>query len=375
MTGQAFSRASLDTGQTHMNVIALVPYPYNTVGGQRYRLEQWQPELLRVGIDMQFHHLLHHPDLVEGLWSRPPKWRSVTHLARATMGRVWRTWASARPDAVVVHREASLVGPPIIEALTALRAPVVFDFDDAIWLFPHTLPGSILTNLIRTPWKTSWIIRMAAAVSAGNRYLADYAARYSDNVDVIPSTIDPVSYAEEKKHSAGEPLVLGWTGSVGTAPYLSALLPTLAKIAQTMPLRLRVIGAEVSHPDLDIELIRWRPETEVTDLLAIDVGLMPLPDNPWTRGKCGMKALQYMALGIPAVVSPVGVNDGIVRDGVNGFLARDASEWHRAIEALRDPASRNRLGSNARQTVLNGYSVSDSAARFADLLRSVVRRG
>lgn len=357
-----------------MKVIALVPYPFNTVGGQRYRLEQWQPELNKMGIDMEFRHLLRHPKIVEGLWMRPPNMRSMISLTTATLGRAWQALVSAPPDVVVVYREASLIGPPIIEALTALRAPIVLDFDDAIWLSPHKAPGYSLATFMRMPWKTSWIMRMSAAVSAGNQYLADYAGRYNDNVDVIPSTIDTTRYARQKKHSAGEPIVLGWSGSMGTTPYLAAILPTLAEIARTIPLRLRVIGAEVSHPDLDIELVSWDPESEVDDLLPIDIGIMPLPDDPWARGKCAMKTLQYMGLGIPAIVSPVGVNTTIVNHGVNGFLARDCSEWQHAIAALRDPQVRSRFGSAARQTVTEGYSTHHGASRFASLLDSVASR-
>ena len=168
--------------------------------------------------------------------------------------------------------------------------------------------------------------------------------------------------------------MLGWSGSMGTAPYLVAILPTLAEIARTIPLRLRVIGVEVSHPDLDIELVSWDPESEVEDLLPIDIGIMPLPDDPWARGKCAMKTLQYMGLGIPAIVSPVGVNAKIVNHGVNGFLAQDCSEWYQAVEALRDPQVRNRIGSAARQTVTAGYSSSNGASRFATLLESVAAR-
>jgi glycosyltransferase involved in cell wall biosynthesis len=150
----------------------------------------------------------------------------------------------------------------------------------------------------------------------------------------------------------------------------------LRKLAREERFRLRVIGAESIHMEgVEVEGLPWRASTEVADLSAMDIGIMPLPDNGWTRGKCGMKALQYMSLGIPAVCSPVGVNSSIIRDGENGFVASTEEEWvERLTRLLRSPSLRARLGAAGRLTVEAGYSASVHAPRVHEILKSVVRR-
>ncbi len=357
-----------------MRVLALVRYPFDTVGSQRYRIEQWLPELTRLGVNLNVHHLIDDRALMEGLWQRPPRLLSIARLGFATCRRLRDIFTVARPDAVYVHREASMIGPPVIEAAIALRVPLVFDLDDAIWLPARNPHWWSPANLIRMPVKTRWIMRMSAAVSAGNSYIARFASRYASRIEVVPSTIDTTSmYDRTKTHGDNETLVVGWTGSRVTSHYLERLLPTLTAVASNIPLRLLVIGAEVTHPKLDIECRPWQSATEVEDLYSMDVGLMPLTDDEWSRGKCGMKALQYMALGIPAIVSPIGVNAEIVDHGTTGFHARGPDEWRHAIATLRNPTTRNDMGAAARRTVVERYSASVGAAKLARLLETVVR--
>src|SRR5262249_21194794 len=151
----------------------------------------------------------------------------------------------------------------------------------------------------------------------------------------IPSTIDTDLYISQRRARNRVPII-GWTGSPTTVRYLTALGPTLKRLRSRRAFELRVIGARAEIEGLANQYIPWRAESESDDLGRLDVGLMPIPDDDWCRGKCGMKALQYMALGIPAVVSPVGVNATIVRDGVNGFHARTEEEWIDRIIRLLD---------------------------------------
>jgi glycosyltransferase involved in cell wall biosynthesis len=166
--------------------------------------------------------------------------------------------------------------------------------------------------------------------------------------------------------------VVGWTGSSTTVPYLKTLLPVFSELRRLVDYELRIIGGCVAVPGVDVRCVPWRPESEVQDLRPLDVGLMPLPDDEWSRGKCGMKALQYMGLGIPPVVSPVGVNARIVRDGVSGFHARTPAEWlDRMVLLLRDPGLRARMGAEARRTVEEGYAARVHAPRLAEIFRAV----
>jgi glycosyltransferase involved in cell wall biosynthesis len=171
--------------------------------------------------------------------------------------------------------------------------------------------------------------------------------------------------------------IIGWTGSYSTIQHLDTLRTTLRRLAARERFRLRVIGPTIYQLDgVDVETVSWRSASEVEDLRKLDIGIMPLPDNIWTRGKCGCKALQYMALGIPCVCSPVGVNTEIIKDGENGCLASTEDEWIAKLTALlRSQELREKLGLAGRGTVATKYSAAVQAPRFFDVLQSCVKDG
>jgi glycosyltransferase involved in cell wall biosynthesis len=168
--------------------------------------------------------------------------------------------------------------------------------------------------------------------------------------------------------------VIGWTGSHTSEQYLEVVRPALERVRRRHDFLLVVVGGGAfSSPGLDIVHRPWRSSTEVADLSDFDIGIMPLPDSEWERGKCGLKALQYMALGVPTVVSPVGVNKEIVEHGRNGLLAASDDEWEKAIELLlTDVDSRRRLGAEGRATVESTYSAAVHAPHVADIFREAV---
>jgi glycosyltransferase involved in cell wall biosynthesis len=213
-------------------------------------------------------------------------------------------------------------------------------------------------------------------VIAGNDYLAGYARRWNANVSIVPTTIELDAYRPAVAHRAKDVVTIGWSGSYSTAKYLARVRPILAELARRVPVRFLVVGAEIEPvPGVPTECRPWRAEREVADLREMDVGIMPLPDESWERGKCGLKALQYMALAVPPVVSPVGVNAAIVRDGENGFVAGGDGDWIDRLERLaRDPALRQRLGDAALATVRRRYSAEAQAPRVGAILRAAARR-
>lgn len=271
-------------------------------------------------------------------------------------------------DVAYVYREVALLGRAWFEACIARRLPLVFDFDDAIYL-PVASPANAWAVALKSPRKTASICRLASHVTVGNETLAAFARSVASAVTVVPSTIDTEVYMVRAKGPNARPIV-GWTGSLTTVPHLESVANALLRLRSLFDFELRVIGGTPSLPGLDVRQVPWRAETEVEDLQPLDVGIMPLPDDEWSRGKCGMKALQYMALGIPPVVSPVGVNAAIVQDGVNGFHARTDDEWVEKIALLlRNPSLRQRLGAAARHTVEESYSARVQAPRMAQVLR------
>jgi hypothetical protein len=219
---------------------------------------------------------------------------------------------------------------------------------------------------LRFPGKTATLCRLARRVMAGNPYLAEYARRHNPRVTVVPTTIDTDRY-RPLPPPRNEVPVIGWTGSYSTVQYLGIVRPILERLRKRRAFRVVVVGGEGFRAEgVEVEHRPWRSAHEVQDLADFDVGIMPLPAAPWERGKCGLKALQYMALGIAAVASPVGVNSDIIVHGENGLLAGTEAEWEGALESLlADPSLRSALAVKARATVEGGYSAAVQAPRVA----------
>jgi glycosyltransferase involved in cell wall biosynthesis len=190
-------------------------------------------------------------------------------------------------------------------------------------------------------------------------------------VEIVPTTIDTESYRMVARAPNRRP-VIGWTGSTTTVPYLARIAPALQRLRAECDFELLVIGADLQIDGIDVRCLPWEAATEPDDIRRMDVGLMPLTDDVWSRGKCALKALQYMALGIPAVVSPVGVNAQVVSHGINGFHARTDEDWvHYAKLLLGSRDLQRRMGEAARATIEQGYSARVHAPRLAALLRQV----
>ncbi len=355
-----------------VRVLGLLPYPTSRAPGQRFRIEQWAPLLRRDAVEIAFVPFLR-PEAMEILYRPGHALAKLGATLQGYAGRIGLLLRRLAFDAVFVYREAALLGPAWIESVLARRLPLVFDFDDAIYL-PSSAEANRMVAGLKSPAKTDRLCGLARVVTVGNDTLARYAQRHAGAVVVIPTTIDTDEYRFESGPPNPRPVV-GWSGSTTTVPHLETMAPALRELRRRTDFELRVVGGEARIDGVELSCRPWRLETEVQDLRAFDVGLMPLEDDEWSRGKCGLKALQYMALGIPPVVSPVGVNAAIVRDGENGFHARNDAEWVERIELLlRNPELRARLGAAARRTVEQTYSARVQAPRMADVFRSVVGR-
>jgi glycosyltransferase involved in cell wall biosynthesis len=354
-------------------VLALVPYSLGRAPGQRYRVEQWAPYLAEAGVELEFVPFA--SDTLAEVLYRPGLMRAKAALMlRGLLRRMREAWSARGFDAVLVHREAALVGPAWAERVAKARqARLVYDFDDAVWV-PYVSPTNRYFSYLKFPGKTRTICRLASLVLAGNEHLAEWARQYSPNVHVVPSTVSLRDYPVRPSGGGTEAPVVGWTGSHSSIEYLRAIGGALRRLRQRRPFRLVVIGvAECTIAGVDVECRPWNPATEARDLWDFDVGIMPLPDEAWARGKCGMKAIQYMAVGVPAVVSPVGANRTIVRDGVSGFHATTEDEWVEALDrALGDAELRRCLGAAARESVVAKFSAEAQAPRVAGLLKQLL---
>jgi glycosyltransferase involved in cell wall biosynthesis len=272
-------------------------------------------------------------------------------------------------DAVVIHREAALIGPAIYEWLLARTGtPIIYDFDDAIWSPGQAWKNGLFSRLHFTG-KTSTICKLAAVVTTGNEYLARYARQRSSHVFVVPSSIELADYPSIPEPAGGGKFIVCWTGSNSTLVHFEHARDALERLAVLVPLVVKIVCSSPPERPIagaEMRFVPWSPDSEARDVGECHVGIMPLPDNEVSRGKGAMKALQYMATGRPVVVSPVGVNAEIVQSGHNGYLAAAVDEWVEALtELARSPDLRATLGRNARLTVQRGFTAQSSAAKFS----------
>jgi glycosyltransferase involved in cell wall biosynthesis len=357
-----------------MRLLALVPSLFDTSPGQRFRLEQWQPWLQQRGVEITYAPF-EDEELHAVLYKSGNLKEKMRMVARAFKRRISVLRTVRQYDLVYVFREASLLGPPVFERwVHRSGVPLIFDFDDAIFV-PYISPANRYLSLLKQPTKTRTICRLASHVMAGNPYLAEYARRVNDRVTIIPTTIDTAKYAlPEAKAPVGPPVIV-WSGSYSTVQHLDTLRNALQRLAKQETFRLRVIGTPSYRLDgVEVEAMPWRSQTEVEDLAGGDIGIMPLPDDRWSKGKCGLKALQYMALGIPTVCSPVGVNTDIIQDGKNGMIAASEDEWiNKLTQLLRSAELRSILGRAGRITVATQYSAAVQAPRVFQVLEAVCR--
>jgi glycosyltransferase involved in cell wall biosynthesis len=357
-----------------MKVLAIVPSIYDTSPGQRYRIEQWEALLREAGVEITYSSF-ETAELQRILHQSGNTWQKIQGVLQNINRRRNEMKSLKGFDLVYVFREAALLGPAWFERRIARSGvPMVFDFDDAVFV-AYKSPSNGYLSYLKFPNKTAEICRLSSHIMAGNQYLADYAKQFNERVTIIPTTIDTEKYRMPEQKPAPETLTIGWSGSFSTAQHLATLSDVLQELARQEKFRLRVIGApQFELAGVDVEVVKWRSETEVEDLLSIDIGVMPLPDDEWSKGKCGLKALQYMALGIPTICSPVGVNSTIIQDGVNGYLADGKDEWIAKLKKLLHSAElRRELGAAGRETVEKGYSAISQAPRVLEVFQSVVK--
>jgi glycosyltransferase involved in cell wall biosynthesis len=324
----------------------------------RFRVMQFFEPLARAG---------HFPVL--STFFRQERSRFMSRVAHGLATRVRDLVRSRGVDRIFIHREIMPYAWNDLVRLLPGNVPMIFDLDDAVFMATH--PG--WAGYVARPATTRLLVQRAELVYAGNEYLADYASQWSRHVRVVPTVVDTgVFCPRETRPPRGRPLV-GWVGSPGTTKYLSAVTAALDDIGRTIPFDLRLVGAnrDFGLKHVNVEYVPWRLEDDVRAFQELDIGLYPLEDDVWTRGKCGFKAIQYMACGVPFIASPVGVVRNIVREGVDGLWARTESEWRGALETLlRDAAMRARLAKAGRARAIERYSVQALAPSWIEGLES-----
>lgn len=355
-----------------IKVCALILYPYNTTPGQRFRIEQWEPYLEKDGILIDYYTFADEK-LMKTMPQKGKFFSKISGLTKAFFKRVSHLSLLSKYDVIFLYRATTMIGPAILERILKMSGrPIIYDFDDAIFL-PHTHEANKLFSWAKFAGKTGSICRLSKAVTVGNSWLGEYAKKYNSNVTVIPSSVDTNIYLPKINKNNKKP-VIGWTGSSTSQTHLEMFTPLLKEIIARREVEIHVHSDR--SPDLpDIPFIwhKWTPENEVEIISGFDIGIMPMPDDEWSQGKCSMKALLYMAAGVPTVCSDIGMNREVIKHGENGFLAETSEEWIKYLEILIDNEDlRKTMGVEARKTVENNYSMTKCAQLFAQVVFQTV---
>ena len=347
-----------------------MPYPLRRAPSQRFRAEAFFEELNQKDISFDTHTFLDEGDW-KILYQQGSTFRKALAVVKGFLKRAFFiVTRGGAYDYVYIHREAAPLGPPVFEWMLRFlfRRKIIFDFDDAIWI-PNISASNRLARFAKCFWKVGTVCRWSYKIAAGNDYLAAYARRFNSNVIVIPTNVNMTNRYNRLKQHHNSSAVIGWTGSHSTLKYLDLVLPVLRKLEENYTFTFLVICD--ARPAFELSSLQFRPwnsDTEIEDLIRIDIGLMPLEDDPWSEGKCGFKIIQYLALGIPAVASPVGVNKTIIEEGRNGFLCASEEDWYRRLELLlQNPVLRGQLGEAGRRKMQEQFSIEANTGKFISL--------
>jgi glycosyltransferase involved in cell wall biosynthesis len=317
------------------------------VAASRYRVLQYLPYLRKKGIEAE-----------------------VTLYPKT----FWENWVFFRslPRYDIVFLQRKRLTGMRLRLLKRRANRIVYDFDDSV-MYRNSTAQNPLSKTRRRRFVR--LLRASDAVIAGNEYLKKEALQYNPNVEVIPSPIDMERYALKSYDSKGDGLVLGWIGDHGSIHYLEKMRPVFDGLAAKYPdVRLKIVCDTFFQCDrMKVIEKQWSSEDEIHDLQSFDIGLMPLMDDPWSWGKCGLKILQYQGVGVPVVCTPVGINRDLVKDGENGLWAKDQREWIDKVSILIEDADlRKEMGLRGRERVKRGYSLQECRLRIYRLLENLM---
>jgi glycosyltransferase involved in cell wall biosynthesis len=342
-------------------ILVICPYPKGYAPSQRFRIEQFinDPEISSaLTFEIKSFWTL---NAFKILYKQGFVVQKLFYVILGFLRRFIHIFSSLSYDFVLIHREASPIGPPIFEWVLAivLRRKIIFDFDDAIWL-TNTSDANTLAAGLKWHKKFYSICSWSWKILAGNEFLMTEAKKINTSVFLIPTVVDTNYYQAITPSQKGNKITIGWTGSHSTMSYLKIIEPIIQKLEKEYEFNFLVISNQ--KPELDLEslqFIKWKKESEIQDLSSIDIGIMPLIDNDWTRGKCGFKIIQYLSLGIPSIASDIPPNDKIIVNQKNGVLCESLADWENALRSLIESESlRVSFSKNGISHIKSYYSVS-----------------
>jgi glycosyltransferase involved in cell wall biosynthesis len=358
-----------------MHVLVLTPYPHGTVAGPRSSFELWE-SILREA-DIHLHYAVFETERLHEVVQQPGRTvRKGVEMLRAYGKFVYGLRDLDGYDALLINREATLIGPAIVERWVSRRGKrLIYWLDDPLYI-PYRSPTNGLFAYLKFFGKVKTLSRISTTVMANSPHHVAFLRQYNDNVWEIPSVVDGDRYSGwEPSASANGRVCVGWSGSPTTVGNLQVIRGPLRDFSAREDVELLFIGAtDFGLPDIRHDGKAWQADSEIADLRRLDVGLVPLPLTPWTRTKFYLKLIQYMALGIPPVATPLGSNPTVIEHGKTGFLAADDAEWRQYVERLVvDGELREQIGRAASEEAHARYTLQANAERIIAAFRSALR--
>lgn len=355
-------------------ILIVCPYPFDTAPSQRLKYEQYISFFNENGF-----HVTIKPFMSLSFWDIVYKnghlFEKITWTIIGYLRRCMLAFQLAQYDIVYIHLWVTPFGLPLFEWIyRRFSKRIIFDIDDLIYLGTASLQNNFI-SLLKGKNKPLFLIKNADHVITCTPYLDSFVRKYNQHTTDISSTINTDKYIPVNTYSNTFPITLGWSGSHSTSKYLHLIKNVLKRLRMEYSFRILVIGeAKMQMEGLDIESVPWNKNDEVEQLQRIDIGLYPLPDETWVNGKSGLKALQYMALGIPTVASAVGANFRIIENGSSGFLVKTEEEWiQRLRDLIENPDLRKRTGTAARKKVEESFSVKINRAVYLQILKQTIK--
>lgn len=356
--------------------MVICPHPENIAPGQRLKYEQYFENWRQNGYNVEVSPFFSNR-MQSILYNKKNKAEKVFWVLSAYVKRIVTAFTLKKYDLVYVFLWVTPFGYPLMEKLyVSINKNMVYDIDDAIFMKAESVVNRSI-DFIRGRSKPFFLMKHAKHVIACTPFLTEVASTYNSNCTDISSTINTDTYLPVNTYSNDHKIILGWSGSHSTSPFLYLLKDVLLELQQKIPFKLLVMGDATFHIEgLDVEAIPWSVEKEIPTLQRFDIGLYPLPlDNKWVLGKSGLKALQYMAVGLPVVATAIGANYRIIENDKTGYLVKTKEEWVHQLEILMlNPALRKNIGTAARKNVVENYSIHATAPVYLDIINACCRK-
>lgn len=365
--------------KSERRMLVICPFPQGVAAGQRLKYEQyfddWRSEGWHIDVSPYMDRLMW-----SVVYERGHAVTKITGVVRGHLKRLRDLFRISSYDVVYIFMWVTPFGSTVMERLTRrLARRVVFDVEDNV-LIEQTLPKDLNPNpiarILKGPGKARFLIKSADHVISSSPFLNDFCLAINDRrqCTYVSSSVDTGRFLPATSYRNDKPVVVGWTGTFSSKVFLDQLRDVFRRLGERVAFKLKVIGNfDYELPGVDLEVVRWTKEREVADLQTLDIGVYPLPHNEWVLGKSGLKAIQYMAFGLPCVATNVGTTPMLIEHRKTGLLVQTDEEWLEALEELiRRPELRRELGEAARKTVVANYSLQAISGKYRAVIESVM---